>query len=45
MVVAVLLGACSDDMLEEGEQQHSNDRIQLYGGIDQLAVTLSLIPI
>ena len=39
MVVALLLGACSDDMFEEGEQQHSNDRIQLSGDIDQLAVT------
>lgn len=39
MVVALLLGACSDDMFEEGEQQHGNDRIQLSGGIDQLAVT------
>ena len=39
MVVALLLGACSDDMFEEGEQQHGNDRIQLSGDIDQLAVT------
>lgn len=39
MVVALLLGACSDDMFEEGGQQHSNDRIQLSGDIDQLAVT------
>lgn len=39
MVVALLLGACSDDMFEEGEQQHCNDRIQLSGDIDQLAVT------
>lgn len=39
MVVALLLGACSDDMFEEGGQQHGNDRIQLSGDIDQLAVT------
>lgn len=39
MVVALLLGACSDDMFEEGGQQHCNDRIQLSGDIDQLAVT------
>lgn len=39
MVVALLLGACSDDMFEEGEQQHGSDRIQLSGDIDQLAVT------
>ena len=39
MVVAMLLGACSDDMFEEGGQQHGNDRIQLSGDIDQLAVT------
>ena len=39
MVVALLLGTCSDDMFEEGGQQHSNDRIQLSGDIDQLAVT------
>ena len=39
MVVALLLGACSDDMFEEGEQQHGNDRIHLSGDIDQLAVT------
>ena len=39
MVVALLLGACSDDMFEEGEQQHGDDRIQLSGDIDQLAVT------
>ena len=39
MVVALLLGACSDDMFEDGGQQHSNDRIQLSGDIDQLAVT------
>ena len=39
MVVALLLGACSDDMFEEGGQQHGDDRIQLSGDIDQLAVT------
>ena len=39
MVVDLLLGACSDDMFEEGGQQHGNDRIQLSGDIDQLAVT------
>ena len=39
MVVTLLLGACSDDMFEEGGQQHGNDRIQLSGDIDQLAVT------
>ena len=39
MVVALLLGACSDDMFEESGQQHGNDRIQLSGDIDQLAVT------
>ena len=39
MVVALLLGACSDDMFEEGGQQHGNDRIQLSGDIDQLALT------
>ena len=39
MVVTLLLGACSDDMFEEGGQQHGDDRIQLSGDIDQLAVT------
>lgn len=39
MVAALLLGACSDDMFEEGGQQHGDDRIQLSGDIDQLAVT------
>lgn len=39
MIVTLLLGACSDDMFEEGGQQHGNDRIQLSGDIDQLAVT------
>ena len=39
MIVALLLGACSDDMFEEGGQQHGDDRIQLSGDIDQLAVT------
>lgn len=39
MVVAMLLGACSDDMFDAGSQLHGDDRIQLSGDIDQLAVT------
>lgn len=39
MVVALLLGACSDDMFDAGSQLHGDDRIQLSGDIDQLAVT------
>ena len=39
MVVAMLLGACSDDMFDAGGQLHGDDRIQLSGDIDQLAVT------
>ena len=39
MVLALLLGSCSDDMFDEGGRQHGDDRIQLSGDIDQLAVT------
>ena len=39
MVVAMLLGACSDDMFDAGGLLHGDDRIQLSGDIDQLAVT------
>lgn len=39
MVVAMLLGACSDDMFDAGSLLHGDDRIQLSGDIDQLAVT------
>lgn len=39
MVVAMLLGACSDDMFDAGSQLQGDDRIQLSGDIDQLAVT------
>lgn len=39
MVVAMLLGACSDDMFDAGGQLQGDDRIQLSGDIDQLAVT------
>lgn len=39
MVVALLLGACSDDMFDAGSLLHGDDRIQLSGDIDQLAVT------
>ena len=39
MVVALLLGACSDDMFDAGGLLHGDDRIQLSGDIDQLAVT------
>ena len=39
MVVAMLLGACSDDMFDAGGLLHGDDRIQLSGDIDQLAMT------
>lgn len=39
MVFGLLLGACSDDLFEGNGAQHSEDRIQLSGDIDQLAVT------
>ena len=39
MVVAMLLGACSDDMFDAGGLLHGDDRIQLSGDIDQLAAT------
>ena len=39
MVVAMLLGACSDDMFDAGGHVQGDDRIQLSGDIDQLAVT------
>lgn len=39
MVVAMLFGACSDDMFDAGGLLHGDDRIQLSGDIDQLAVT------
>ena len=39
MVVAMLLGACSDDMFDAGSLLQGDDRIQLSGDIDQLAVT------
>ena len=39
MVLSMLLGACSDDLFGGDGVQHGEDRIQLSGDIDQLAVT------
>lgn len=38
-VGAIALTGCSDDLFNDNDGQHSNNRIQLSGDIDQLAVT------
>lgn len=38
-VISLLFAGCSDDIFDEASRQHGEDRIQLSGDIDQLAVT------
>ena len=38
-VISLLFAGCSDNIFDEASRQHGEDRIQLSGDIDQLAVT------
>lgn len=38
-VISLLFAGCSDNIFDEASKQHGEDRIQLSGDIDQLAVT------